>query len=98
MWARFLAASFLVKDDLADGVFQFSWRAPICAAVASAVYTKPFQNIVSNVIPGRPALCKNEHCSGICNKCMLTKSVIFMGVYKMLDVVIDSIPELFKKN
>lgn len=82
-----LAMSCIAEESLKDGLIGFAWRAPVAALVIGATQTKAFQEIVQNVpVIGGCVTCDDEDCPGVCNKCKLTKTVMTLGVWRMVDV------------
>ena len=86
------ALSLIANEDTADGLQKLSWRAPIAAGVAGLVCTKTFYNIARHVpVIGSSVHCSNEDCTGICTQCKLTKIVLSIGVYRAVDVGIQTL-------
>jgi hypothetical protein len=86
-----VALSFFGSKENKEAFQKLALRAPIAAAVAGVTFTKTFQEIVRRIpVVGNSITCENEKCKGICNKCKLTKTVLAIGVYRLVDTLIDS--------
>jgi hypothetical protein len=81
-----LAISCIADKGLKDGLIAFAWRAPVAALVVGVTQTRAFQEIAQNVpVVGACVTCDDENCQGTCNQCKLTKNIISLGVWRMVD-------------
>jgi hypothetical protein len=100
------ALSYLASEDVANGLWRFSKRAPVVGALFALTCSRPAQSLVSNIpVLGPNLVCPTvaedaangrtePTCNGICRKCIMTKGITGTALYLAVDQLLNSYEKL----
>ena len=94
----FLSVAPLLNEQIGDAVFRWGIRAPVVALTSVAIVHPATQILVANFpldlgkhlssyksVNGHWESKCGSDCHGVCNRCFIPKSMIIVGLYKVMD-------------
>lgn len=81
--------SMLTEKHIGEGLRSMAKRVPLAAAVIRATTSETFGSVAQHIpVVGKSFVCKETGCTGLCKRCVLSKGVLGIGTYTMLDAVL----------